>query len=217
MTPATQEDSIMIGGTDKITLYDLTISEGSSFDCSPGIEKRSFSEEERIVSEGSEDRKSPDTFPSPQATSLVACASADSLTSQTTSLVACASLTSSASLSTRSLPVLVSPDRPDRDLSQASWKSDSCLMHHENYDDEIDDMSCASGHSYSSFCTTASSESVQDIISRLQSETDRRRRRLMRRRSRRGESTGVKSTDVLQKYNTSLSDPKLGIMVEIKE
>lgn len=190
MQTATQEDSIVIG-TEKITLYDHPIAEGSSFDFRSGMEKRSSSSEEERHSEGGEDRKSPDTLPS-----------------QAPSLVASVSLTSSEGLSTRSLPV-VSPDRPNRDLSQ-SW-------HHEKDDDENDNMSCGSGYSYSTFNTTASSESVQDIISRLQSETDRRRRRLMRRRSRREMTEGGNSTDVLKKYNTSSSDPKLGFMVEIKE
>jgi hypothetical protein len=198
MQTATQEDSIVIG-TEKITLYDHPIAEGSSFDFRSGMEKRSSSSEEERHSEGGEDRMSPDTLPS-----------------QAPSLVASVSLTSSEGLSTRSLPV-VSPDRPNRDLSQHTWKSDSCLMHHEKDDDENDNMSCGSGYSYSTFNTTASSESVQDIISRLQSETDRRRRRLMRRRSRREMTEGGNSTDVLKKYNTSSSDPKLGFMVEIKE
>jgi len=49
---------------------------------------------------------------------------------------------------------------------------------------EWDDVaSVSSGHTFQSYASDATSESVQSIIQRLQSETDRRRRRLMRRRS----------------------------------
>jgi|EP00979_Chaetoceros_neogracilis_P012189 hypothetical protein len=199
---ATTQDSSIVIGVEKAHLYDQPIAEGSSFDFSAGLEKRSLSnnsEDER--NEMTEKRNSPDT-----------------LFSRTTNIAACSSMTSSVDQSTRSLPVVVSPpDRPVRDLQQVTWKSDSCLLR-DNYGDEADDMSVASGYSYSTYDTTASSESVQDIISRLQSETERRRRRLMRRRAKRNQEG--KSSDMLQKYSTQTSapiDPKLGIMVEIKE
>lgn len=86
-------------------------------------------------------------------------------------------------------------------------------------DDDFDDMSVASGHSYATYDTNATSESVQDIITRLQSETDRRRRRLLRRRQMR-HYENRRSGDRLQKYNSRSSvyvDPKVGITVEIKE
>eukprot|EP00558_Chaetoceros_sp_UNC1202_P012285 CAMPEP_0197238998 /NCGR_PEP_ID=MMETSP1429-20130617/5495_1 /TAXON_ID=49237 /ORGANISM="Chaetoceros sp., Strain UNC1202" /LENGTH=153 /DNA_ID=CAMNT_0042698301 /DNA_START=57 /DNA_END=518 /DNA_ORIENTATION=- len=79
-----------------------------------------------------------------------------------------------------------------------------------NDDDGYDDMSVASGYSYATYDTTATTDSVQDIISRLQSETDRRRRRLVRRRS--SKRNGIASRE---KY--SKTDPKLGISVEIRE
>ncbi len=109
---------------------------------------------------------------------------------------------------------------PDRGMERGMWKSDSYLTENtwRSEDDHIaDDMSVASGYTYASYDTTATSESVQDIISRLQSETDRRRRRLLRRRSSR------RTNDKLQKYaemrspRAENSDPKLGITVEIKE
>lgn len=197
---SSNEDHTLIVGIDKIELLNEPIAENSSFEFSAGMEKRSLSgsEDERkhgVVSD-EEDRKSPETTLNPSDRS-------------TTS----ATLASSAVVSTRSVPI-VSPDRRSS-MEEPLWKSESCVLNGV-YDDEVDDMSLASGYSYD---TTATSESVQDIISRLQSETDRRRRRLMRRRSRR--IGGNKGSDRLQKYNNSGSfnptDPKLGITVEIKE
>lgn len=195
---SSNEDHTLIVGIDKIELLNEPIAENSSFEFSAGMEKRSLSgsEDERkhgVVS--NEDRKSPETTlnPSDQST-------------------ASATLASSAVVSTKSVPV-VSPDRRSS-MEEPLWKSESCVLNGV-YDDEVDDMSLASGYSYD---TTATSESVQDIISRLQSETDRRRRRLMRRRSRR--IGGTKGSDRLQKYNSGSfnpTDPKLGITVEIKE
>lgn len=111
-------------------------------------------------------------------------------------------------------PVTFPTVSPDRSLNEASWKSEPYLNTSWRDEDAADDMSVASGYSYASYDTTATSESVQDIISRLQSETDRRRRRLLRRRSSR------RTGDALQKYSKSKSqraDPKLGFTVEIKE
>lgn len=195
---SSNEDHALIGGIDKIKLLDEPIVENSSFEFSVGMEKRSLSgsEDERkdgVVSD--EDRKSPETTLNPS----------DKSTASVT-------LASSAVVSTRSVPV-VSPDRQSL-MEEPLWKSEPCVLNGV-YDDEVDDMSLASGYSYD---TTATSESVQDIISRLQSETDRRRRRLMRRRSRR--IKGANGSDRLQKYNSGSfnpTDPKLGITVEIKE
>ena len=198
---STNQDCSIVIGVEKINLCDQPIAEGSSFDFSVGLEKRSLSSSsDERKNEKTEKRNSPDTLPS-----------------QTSSTAVCSSMTSSVDRSTRSFPATVSPERPVHDLHQVTWKSDSCLMS-EDYDDDVDDMSLASGYSYSTYDTTATSESVQDIISRLQSETDRRRRRLRRRRARRSQEG--KNSDMLQKYNTSASapiDPKLGIMVDIKE
>ncbi len=77
-----------------------------------------------------------------------------------------------------------------------------------NYDD--DEYSVASTYTYGTVDTTATSESVHSIISRLQSETDRRRRRLMRRRSARG-------VKVTQKKTVKQADPLSGITVEVRE
>lgn len=121
-----------------------------------------------------------------------------------------------------------SEDKPDPfDWINASWKSsksdvNSLFGQQEGVEDLYDttaagdfndDDSLASGYSYATYASDATSESVQDIISRLQSETDRRRRRLVRRRSARL-SGGRKNK--LEKYVRPL-DPKLGITVEIQE
>jgi len=121
-----------------------------------------------------------------------------------------------------------SEDKPDPfDWINASWKGsksnvDSLFGQQEGVEDPYnataagdfnDDDSLASGYSYATYASDATSESVQDIISRLQSETDRRRRRLVRRRSARL-SGGKKNK--LEKYGRPL-DPKLGITVEIPE
>jgi len=113
-------------------------------------------------------------------------------------------------------------DCPDTfDYVSPSWRSDkhasashdSILSHPDVYDDG-DDGSMISGYSYAT--TDTSESSVQDIITRLQSETDRRRRRLIRRRSMRGSSRSGGNKDRLKKYSRPV-DPKLGITVEIKE
>ncbi len=77
-------------------------------------------------------------------------------------------------------------------------------------EDDDDNYSVTSTYTYGTVDTTATSESVHSIISRLQSETDRRRRRLMRRRSARGQSS-AKSKPVKPE------DPIKGITVEIRE
>eukprot|EP01083_Nonionella_stella_P091767 256628_1 len=120
-----------------------------------------------------------------------------------------------------------SEDKPDPfDWINESWKSsksnvESLFGQQEEAEDLYnttaagdfnDDDSMASGYSYATSASDATSESVQDIISRLQSETDRRRRRLVRRRSAR--LSGRKNR--LEKYGRPL-DPKLGITVEIQE
>jgi len=65
--------------------------------------------------------------------------------------------------------------------SPESWR-----QHSGDWDDTV---SVSSNRSYATCDTAATSESVQSIIQRLNSETDRRRRRLRRRRSmRNGES-----------------------------
>lgn len=51
-----------------------------------------------------------------------------------------------------------------------------------NDDDDDDNHSTTSAYTYASVDTTATSESVQSIISMLQSETERRKRLLQRRR-----------------------------------
>jgi len=64
---------------------------------------------------------------------------------------------------------------------ESSWRQQS-----GDWDDTV---SISSNRSYATCDTAATSESVQSIIQRLNSETDRRRRRLRRRRSmRNGES-----------------------------
>mmetsp|Transcript_9526 Transcript_9526/g.6660 ORF Transcript_9526/g.6660 Transcript_9526/m.6660 type:complete len:83 (+) Transcript_9526:52-300(+) len=73
-----------------------------------------------------------------------------------------------------------------------------------------DEYSVVSTYTYGTVDTTATSESVHSIISRLQSETDRRRRRLMRRRKARGEV-------VSQPKPVKQADPLRGITVEIRE
>ena len=183
-------ENIVISGLEKFNLYDQPIAEASSFEFSAGMEKRSLStsEDERKPEDSDDCRKSPETSPT-------------------------AEMRASPVHSMRSLPV-VSPNRSDRSDNMhdaTTWKSDSYLM---TFDNDDDDISIASGYSIATYDTNATSESVQDIISRLQSETDRRRRRLMRRRSSR------RNGDKLQKYASARSakvDPKLGITVEIKE
>lgn len=104
-------------------------------------------------------------------------------------------------------------------ISTTESQIDRSSVNMWNMYDDFDDMSVASGHSFSTYDTNATSESVQDIITRLQSETDRRRRRLLRHRQMRS-FENRKSSDRLQKYNSRSSvyaDPKLGITVEIKE
>jgi hypothetical protein len=111
-------------------------------------------------------------------------------------------------------------DIRDRDSTlKTESPSENPSVNTWSMDDDFDDMSVASGHSYATYDTNATSESVQDIITRLQSETDRRRRRLLRRRQMRNYQNR-KNSDRLQKYNSrpsSYVDPKLGITVEIKE
>lgn len=77
-------------------------------------------------------------------------------------------------------------------------------------DDDDDNYSVTSTYTYGTVDTTATSESVHSIISRLQSETERRRRRLLRRRCARGQSS-AKSRPVKPE------DPLKGITVEIRE
>lgn len=133
----------------------------------------------------------------------------------------CASTTQKFNCSNETLSPdsIISSHHICRDASERSFRTESDPSTNWKMDDDFDDMSVASGHSYATYDTNTTSESVQDIISRLQSETDRRRRRLLRRRQIRGYGNR-KSTDKLQKYNTSSSsfvDPKLGLTVEIKE
>ena len=76
------------------------------------------------------------------------------------------------------------------------------------YDD--DNYSVSSAYTYGTVDTTASSESVHSIISRLQSETDRRRRRLMRRKYARA----GRSLNSIEKPKSE--DPLNGLTVEIR-
>ena len=93
---------------------------------------------------------------------------------------------------------------------------ESSFSEHVGHHLEWDDMSYNSTYSQS---TTASSESVHSIIERLHSETDRRRRRLMRRRSARGlRNRAVGGTSSLNSLpSLSEKDPLKGLTVEIRE
>ena len=210
-------------GIQKISLYDEQTA-ASSFEYDiVGIDKRSMSssEDERKIEE-SESRNSAelsieDLTKSPPVDDIVGIDKRSMSNSEDERKIEESESRNSAEVSvedsTKSLPV-VTPERSTR-MDKAIWRSDTCMWRDE--DDAADDMSVASGYSYASYDTTATSESVQDIISRLRSETDRRRRRLVRRRSSR------RTGDKLQKYiekrapRPDLTDPKLGITVEIKE
>ncbi len=93
------------------------------------------------------------------------------------------------------------------------------MWREEEVEETPDDISVFSGYSYASTATTGTTDSsVHDIISRLQSETDRRRRRLLRRRSSR--ATNAKLKNYIQRSKPRPENPgdcKVGITVEIKE
>ena len=92
-------------------------------------------------------------------------------------------------------------ERPVFDLSQIEDKKK---------EDDDDNYSVSSAYTYGTVDTTASSESVHSIISRLQSETDRRRRRLMRRKYARA----GRSLNSIEKPKSE--DPLNGLTVEIR-
>ena len=198
MQDSTNQESSIVVGMEKIAMYDgdEPIAEASTFEFSL-LEKRSLSQSSGDDSDRkieTEGRKSPESPATPET-----------------------SFSSSGSL-TGSLPAATVT--PERTIQNSPWKSDSCLM--PSWNDEGDDFSVASGNSYGTYDTTATSESVQDIISRLQSETDRRRRRLLRRRNARMRGgpydNKYDKCDKLKKYaSSSQIDPKLGMTVEIKE
>ena len=76
--------------------------------------------------------------------------------------------------------------------------------------DDDDSYSVTSAYTYNTVATNATTESVQSIISRLQSETDRRRRRLMRRRY-------ARSGNKVQAKQVKPKDLLNGITVEVRE
>lgn len=94
-------------------------------------------------------------------------------------------------------------------MSTSSHGSSRQVFDFSHIEDD-DSYSVTSAYTYNTVETNATTESVQSIISRLQSETDRRRRRLMRRRYARGGKNHrlkqSKPEDVLH-----------GITVEIRE
>lgn len=105
-------------------------------------------------------------------------------------------------------------ERKNSDSDERKSPESSFSENHGNHL-EWDDMSYNSTYSHQSTysqSTTASSESVHSIIERLHSETDRRRRRLMRRRAARGMSARKNSLPSL-----SEKDPLKGITVEVRE
>lgn len=238
------EDHALLTDMSKIGLSESPgMESSSSFDFSEGIDRRSLShdDDEYNLERGDEDdeqRKSPPSSPLQiqQSSHVSEESSEDELEAEADAEVSAANSnmnvphdasinhiptarTADCTLATEATSRNVQ-DCPDTfDYASPSWRSDkrgaasgdSILSHPDVYDDG-DDASIMSGYSYAT--TDTSESSVQDIISRLQSETDRRRRRLIRRRSMRGSRNSAK--DRLKKYSRPV-DPKLGITVEIKE
>lgn len=107
----------------------------------------------------------------------------------------------------------VKTDEVEKRCSSSVDTGNSSARHvfdfHQLDEDDDDNYSVASTYTYNTVDTSATNESVQSIISRLQSETDRRRRRIMRRRCAR---TGKRPMKPMKP-----EDPLRGITVEIRE